>query len=313
MNSLIYTYIRTIAEEGSLTKAAAKLYFSQPYLSKILSSVETEFDVKLFERGKNPIEITLAGERFLKYTEDLLALEHAFRADIKQLGVNRRRLLRVGINPNRGARILPLVLPVMKQEYPNCDIEIYEKHNSDNLRSIENGDIDMGILTMNSFPEGIIHETIARERLLLALPPRHRLGTEAARGNFLNAPMFPIERLQELTGDTCITLRSSLGFGRFLQKSLPYMRDLDSSQIMYCAGMPMIYGLMLQGLGYAFLTELFIYPAPERENAFFYTLGDPPLEWSQSVAYKKSYVTTPESRRFLELIKESFNKTITCE
>ena len=54
-------YIRTIAQEGSITAAAKKLYISQPSLSQMLKQVEAELGVSLFDRSVSPFRPTFAG------------------------------------------------------------------------------------------------------------------------------------------------------------------------------------------------------------------------------------------------------------
>ena len=63
-------YVLAIAEEQNLTRAAKKLYISQPTLTMYLNRLEENLGVKLFDRRKNPITITPAGRRYIeKMTE----------------------------------------------------------------------------------------------------------------------------------------------------------------------------------------------------------------------------------------------------
>ena len=62
-------YFLTIASERSVSKAAEKLYVSQSYLSQHIAKLEQQLSVKLFNRNKNPIEITEAGRIYASYLE----------------------------------------------------------------------------------------------------------------------------------------------------------------------------------------------------------------------------------------------------
>ena len=66
-------YIRTIAQEGSITAAAKKLYISQPSLSQMLKQVEAELGVSLFDRSVSPFRPTFAGEKYLQTAGIILA------------------------------------------------------------------------------------------------------------------------------------------------------------------------------------------------------------------------------------------------
>ena len=59
-------YITTVADCRSITAAARKLYISQPSLSHIVSKVEQDVGVKLFDRGTSPLTITYAGEKYVE-------------------------------------------------------------------------------------------------------------------------------------------------------------------------------------------------------------------------------------------------------
>ena len=67
-----FTYVNMVARYGSFTKAAAKLFISQPALSNYISKVEEELGVRLFDRSANPLILTYAGEQYLKRTKKIL-------------------------------------------------------------------------------------------------------------------------------------------------------------------------------------------------------------------------------------------------
>lgn len=67
-------YVKTVSECGSVSAAANYLLLSQPYLSSIVTKVEKELEVKLFNRTSKGMELTPAGEQFLKLSEDINAL-----------------------------------------------------------------------------------------------------------------------------------------------------------------------------------------------------------------------------------------------
>ena len=58
-----FTYVNMVAECGSMTKAAAKLFITQPALSNYISKLEEELGTKLFDRSVTPMKLTFAGEK----------------------------------------------------------------------------------------------------------------------------------------------------------------------------------------------------------------------------------------------------------
>ena len=71
-----FTYVDMVATCGSFTKAAAKLFISQPALSNYIGKVEEELGVKLFDRSSTPLTLTYAGEQYLKRARVILGQIH---------------------------------------------------------------------------------------------------------------------------------------------------------------------------------------------------------------------------------------------
>ena len=75
MDTSIYRYVTAIAECGSISSAAKKLFISQPALTKQLGRVEASLGYKLFDRSRFPIVPTPEGEIFLEYALRYLTME----------------------------------------------------------------------------------------------------------------------------------------------------------------------------------------------------------------------------------------------
>ena len=84
MNLLYLKYAATVADCGSINKAAERLYIDQPNLSRSIKDLETSMGVKLFERSARGMKLTPDGEEFLKYARVILsevdAMENMFRS-----------------------------------------------------------------------------------------------------------------------------------------------------------------------------------------------------------------------------------------
>ena len=82
MNSKKLKYIITIAELKSISKAANELFISQPSLSSILSNLEKELGVTLFNRSTSPLSLTYAGEKYIKIAKEILSLESNLKKEL---------------------------------------------------------------------------------------------------------------------------------------------------------------------------------------------------------------------------------------
>ena len=111
-------YFLTIAKERSISKAAERLYLSQPYLSQYLAKLEANLGVVLMDRSHTPLKMTPAGELFLAYLERQNFLDHQLISDLRDLQDKKRPTLHIGVSPWRGSILLPDILPLFATEYP---------------------------------------------------------------------------------------------------------------------------------------------------------------------------------------------------
>ena len=86
MNLKQARYIKTIAQCGSITAAAKKLYVSQPSLSQMLRQIEEEIGLPLFDRSVSPFHITYAGEKYLEAAEIILMPVRSWKTSCGKFG-----------------------------------------------------------------------------------------------------------------------------------------------------------------------------------------------------------------------------------
>ena len=100
-------YFLTVARERSISKAAEKLYLSQPYLSQCIARLERELGLRLFDRSHSPLTLTEAGELYLSYLEKMGSLSGSFESQLQVLKDGGVKTLNVGMTLWRGSVLLP--------------------------------------------------------------------------------------------------------------------------------------------------------------------------------------------------------------
>ncbi len=80
-----FMYVSMAAECGSFTKAAEKLFITQPALSSYISKLEEELGVRLFDRSVTPLGLTYAGEKYLAYARDILRQADGLEREIRDI------------------------------------------------------------------------------------------------------------------------------------------------------------------------------------------------------------------------------------
>lgn len=96
-----FTYVNQVAECGNFTKAAAKLFISQPALSNYISKVEGDLGVKLFDRSATPLKLTYAGEQYLKRAKVILGQMEDMNRELRDITHYMTGRLRIGFPSER--------------------------------------------------------------------------------------------------------------------------------------------------------------------------------------------------------------------
>lgn len=84
-------YIYAVYQEGSFSKAAQKLYVSQPWLSSVVKKVEQEIKTPIFDRSTTPISLTPAGQYYIQQVEKVMNIEEDMRVPTSPSSTARKR------------------------------------------------------------------------------------------------------------------------------------------------------------------------------------------------------------------------------
>jgi LysR family hca operon transcriptional activator len=173
-------YFLAVAEEGSLTVAAARrLHTSQPSLSRQLRDLEEEVGAELFVRGSRGVELTSAGRAFLEHAR--LALSHAAEAADAARRAARPHKHRFSVCFLSGQEVdwLPRVMQLLRADLPNIDFRVSSLHSPAVADAVQRGEVDLGFSRLERRP-GVTYRVIAREPIVAILPSDHRLAASVA-------------------------------------------------------------------------------------------------------------------------------------
>lgn len=138
--------LKAVATEKNFTKAADILYLSQPYISKQIKTLEQNLEVKLFNRKSNTLSLTENGHVFLQYADRILALcEESCRALIDLKNGDRGNLT-VGASQTIGTYLMPRVLALFAQNYPQINLNVQVNSTRLISKQILNRQIDLAIV-----------------------------------------------------------------------------------------------------------------------------------------------------------------------
>lgn len=168
--------LKAVANEKSFTKAAEILYVSQPSLSKQIKVLENRLGIKLLNRESNKISLTEGGIIFLQYAERILALcEESCRAlnDVKN---GDRGNLTVGASQTIGTYLLPRVLALFAQNYPQITINVQVDSSRVISKKVVNREIDIAVIggdVPEELKKNLQVEKFVEDELILIVPKSH--------------------------------------------------------------------------------------------------------------------------------------------
>ena len=138
--------LKAIATEKNFTKAAAVLYLSQPSLSKQIRTLEKNLDTLLINRERNKVSLTESGKVLLQYSNRILALcEESCRAVIDLKNGDRGNLT-VGASQTIGTYLMPRILALFAQNYPQIDLKVQVNSTRIIAKKIINREIDIAVV-----------------------------------------------------------------------------------------------------------------------------------------------------------------------
>lgn len=163
-------YTLSVVEEKNFSKAAEKLFVSQPALSKTIKQVETKLGCKIFDRSTNPLRLTPHGTVIIEYFMQIQNIQREIEEYSKAVKEHIQSDLKVGAPSFFCSYVLPSIVAKFNQEYPKIKIKLVETNDTDLRTSFKAGNIDIGLSVEHNMPQEFSSEIIMKEHIILAVP-----------------------------------------------------------------------------------------------------------------------------------------------
>ena len=175
MNFNQLEYFCTAVECGSITKAAKKLFVTQPAISGAIRELEKEFSVTLFSHTRSKLSLSEDGERFYERAERLLREVETAKMQLHDLGSSRQPV-RVGIPPLWGTTFFPDLLHDFSDKYPDIQLTFYEYGSARAAALVQEEELDVALVNLSLDDPDKFHSVrIGRDHYVAAVDPAHPL------------------------------------------------------------------------------------------------------------------------------------------
>jgi DNA-binding transcriptional LysR family regulator len=175
-------YFVAVAEELNFSRAAGRVYLSQPALSQQIRKLEEELGVELFHRKGRRVELTEAGQVLLEGArQTLVQIEQIVRRVREVSGAESSRL-KVGFPEYANHTLVADILQAFQERYPDVKLEQHEtfllQQTLWQVSELRNGELDVGFLLLPIDEDALALERVLGIELVAALPEGHPLAAK---------------------------------------------------------------------------------------------------------------------------------------
>jgi len=281
-------YFIAVAQESNFSRAAEKLHISQPPLSQQIQKLEEDLGVTLIERGTRPVMLTEAGKFFFQQAQGLVDQFDQFIDKTQKMALGEEGALTVAFVSSSTYELMPRILRSFRKLYPGVSLNLIEKNTPQQLESLRNKQINIGIGRPFTEDSEIKSDWILDETVVVAVPAEHAWSDKTSVS--LNA----------LAKEDMINFYWSLepSFGNFVM-TICREAGFEPLIVQRTGELQTALGLVAAGIGVAVLPASVEHTS--REGVKYIPLKKPSPTISLVAAYRKDD-SSPILKRFLELI-----------
>ena len=176
IDTRLLRYFVAVAEEGNLTRAAERLFVSQPALTKQIKQLESRLGVRLFTRSRAGMALTEPGRALAERVPALLAEWDRTLRETRSAAGRAARVLRVGFMASAANEATQHIVAAFARRRPGWRVEMRQAAWSNPTAGLADGDVDVALLRL-PFPgqDALRVEVLLTEPRWVALPAAHPL------------------------------------------------------------------------------------------------------------------------------------------
>ncbi|PYS62499.1 MAG: LysR family transcriptional regulator [Acidobacteria bacterium] len=295
MNQL--EFFRKVVEEGSFSKAAERVYRTQPAVSIAIRRLEEEIGAPLFERSQKTPALTDVGQLVYDYAKRILSLRDQALDGVAELKSLKRGRVRIGANESTSHYLLPQIILDYRKRYPQVKVEIFG-HSSDHLsREVLDGKVDFALMAFDPVDSDLESFPVLKDELVLIMHPNHPLAKRAA------------VTVEELGKESFVAHNVKTGSRQrvlevFAQHRTPLNITLELATI------ETIKRFVQLEIGLGFVPRMCVAEELERGSLASVPVQDLTYERTLWVTHRREMTFSHAAKAFLELLREQAKKQI---
>ncbi|MDG0841959.1 LysR family transcriptional regulator [Staphylococcus equorum] len=284
-------YFVEVVNQKSMTKAAAKLFITQPTISNTIRLLEKELEVTLFNRYKNQIYLTDAGEAFFFQCKEMLKMYENIPNELSNLLELKSGHLKIGIPTIINIRRLIKLISQFHDSYPNVTFQLFENGSKKIENDIYYGDLDMGITVLPTNHKIFSTFTFLEEKLKLVVHKNHPLSDK----NTID--------IEDLEHQEFILFNSDFYLNDKIKNTCRNY-GFNPDIIFETTQWSFIEEMLINNMGICILPEGILDLLDEDLKAI--SINEPSMKWELAIIWRKDIIVDSLTKNWIKFIQENY-------
>ncbi len=303
-------YVYSVYREQSFSKAAAKLYISQPSLSAAVKKVEEQIGFPIFDRSTVPIRLTELGQQYIRSIEIIMDVEKGFQNYVNDINELKEGSFSIGGTNLFVCYVLPAFLSKFLEKYPRIQVHLAEASSGELAEQLNDGKIDL-IIDNTELDDRVFEKKhIYDEHLLLTVPKKLTAGKDLEKyamtaedirkGLHIHSHIQPVPL--DIFKDAPFLLQKAGNDSRIRAEHLCREWKFSPNIRLELDQQVTAYNLSCAGLGISFSGDILIRHVPANTELLYFKLSHQEAFRTVNFYCKRSRYLPKAAREFLRTV-----------
>lgn len=287
--------LMAVVEYKSFSKAAEKLFISQPTISTHIRMLEEELNSRLIIRTTKSIEVTMHGRELYECAHQIFSLKDNL---VQRWAEENKKIIRVGASTIPADYILPEVLPVFRKHEPDIKFYIHQNDSQNIISGLLNGNFSLGMVGMKQQEKMISFVPFYQDEMVMITPKKER---------FLNINKDNFSLKDIIFNEPIILREQGSGSKKSIETYFEEM-NINEEELQIIARLndqESIKKLVASGLGISFISEKAVEDSA-KEKLLVFKLPNYSMKRNLYFAYRKDYILQEHIVRFIKFVQDFY-------
>jgi DNA-binding transcriptional LysR family regulator len=306
-------YVYAVYQEGSFSKAAKKLYVSQPALSAVVKKLENRIRDDVFYRGTNPVRLTQAGEYYIDSIEKIMAVQQEMNEYFQNLSRSKTERIAIGSPSYFCVYVLSELVRKFQEKQPGVSVDFSEDTTFGLSKKLKDEEVDF-VFDVESLNERLFDGIVwGYEHIVAAVPVSFAVNgrienfrmtaDEIRNGRHLKEDERGVD-MSVFSGEPFLLLKKGTDIHRRVmaicrKSGFTPMVSMYLDQLLTC------YHIAREGKGVACVRDSITRYVEQTDKLYFYKIEDELAVRAIKLYYKKEYPRPSAADEFLEFVRQN--------